>query len=370
MRRAPARGHEGKPHSARGGQPLPSAGHDPARRHGHAGARRLRTIGRRQWPGRARHLVRARVRHAGADAQPLPRVAAAKAGGQARRGQVADHLVRTAGAGSLRRRRPVRRRPCGRPARHLRPRDAAGSAESRVRRQGQPVSLHGRVQRRAYAAHPALCRPILWHGQLQQPRLLLRPEFPRGRGRRAGRPEGHAPRQTRLGQCALRPVHRGGAGAGRQPVPAPGPAVGRGPRAARRDRLYLCGGVAHAAGFVQPVGRIGQRVGGRQPGWRPGPGHGADPLDPGQRTLRRPRAGATRPQRHEGGGRGRLDQRDPPGRGRARPCAPGQFPARLGPGLAASGRCRRQVGRRVCSASGRWHAGAAHHRRARRAVRG
>ncbi|KAG1385677.1 hypothetical protein G6F59_017267 [Rhizopus arrhizus] len=39
------------------------------------------------------------------------------------------------------------------------------------------------------------------------------------------------------------------------------------------------------------------------------------PLDPGQRTLRCPHVGATRPQRHEGGGRSRLGQRHASGGG-------------------------------------------------------
>ena len=145
----------------------------------------------------------------------------------------------------------------GRPARDLRPRDAAGSGQPGVRRQGQPVPVHRRVERGPHAADPALRGPVLRHGQFRQPRFVLRTEFPRGRGRRAGRPERHAARQAGLGQRALRPVHRRGAGPGRQPVPAPGAAAGRGARG-RRKRASSTWWCPRAAGLVQPVGRYGQ----------------------------------------------------------------------------------------------------------------
>ncbi|KAG1083696.1 hypothetical protein G6F40_014686 [Rhizopus arrhizus] len=94
-----------------------------------------------------------------------------------------------------------------------------------------------------------------------------------------------------------------------------GPAIGRSTGAAGGRQLHLCGRVAHAARVLQPVGRLRQRVGAGESCQRPGIGDGPDPLDPGQRTLRCPHVGATRPQRHEGGGRSRLDQRHASGGG-------------------------------------------------------
>ncbi|KAG0925118.1 hypothetical protein G6F31_018856 [Rhizopus arrhizus] len=125
----------------------------------------------------------------------------------------------------------------------------------------------------------------------------------------------HAARQAGLGQRALWSVHRRRAGPSGQPLPAPGPAIGRSTGAAGGRQLHLCGRVAHAARVLQPVGRLRQRVGAGESCQRPGIGDGPDPLDPGQRTLRCPHVGATRPQRHEGGGRSRLDQRHASGGG-------------------------------------------------------
>ena len=218
-----------------------------------AGARGLRAAGRHNGlEGRATSC--ARLGHAGTAAQPVSRAAAAQARRSARRRQVADHFLPNNWCRKWRGRRPVRRGPwtaCARSTtarrRWIRP--------TRVRRQVNQflftdASNEGRtplIQRFAgqsfgtvnFGNHGSYC------GQ----------SFARERS--AGRPERHAARRrigtTRASACSS---------ARRRPRPATRSSARRGswPRRARgrRKRLPVCGGVARAAGLVQPVGRFGQ----------------------------------------------------------------------------------------------------------------
>ena len=231
MRRARARRYRNQPHPAHRGQSLSPAGHHAPRAHGNAGARGLCRARRRQRSGRPRHIVRTRLGHAGTSDRSAPRARADEARRPARFGPMEDDLVRAARQGSLRWRRPVRRRPCGRPARRARREDADRRKQPGVRPQVQSTAVHRGQQRRPHTADQALCQPVVRHGESGQSRLVLRPDLPRGHGRGDGRHQGHAARQARFRTLPLRPVHRHRARAIGQPVPTPGPPVGRGAHA-------------------------------------------------------------------------------------------------------------------------------------------